>query len=147
MASQITGTSATPQRAVDGQANVSIPAVQIAAGGGGLLAGGQGQPFAVPGDNAGRDILWDLIITGTAPTTIEADLEGSLDAAFTIANAQPGVATAAQLDTTTLALSQMRAVTNKQVPFMRINIVTLTGGDATTRILGRIYLAKRGSGL
>lgn len=145
---QITGTSSTPFRAVDGQPNISLPSgVAIAAGGGGLAAGGIGQPFAVPGDCAGRDITWDLIITGTAPTTLEVDLEGSLDQGFTVATANSGSATGAQLDTYTGTVSTQRSVTAKQVSFVRLNVITLTGGDATTRIVGRIYLAKRGAGL
>jgi hypothetical protein len=147
MAAQIAGTSASPQRGVDGQLNVSLPSVQIAAGGGGLLAGGIGQAFAVPGDTAARDYTWDLVITGTAPATLEVDLEEALDSAFTIAAQQPGVATAAQMDTFAGVASTTRHVTNKQTNFVRLNIVTLTGGDATTRILGRIFMGKRGAGL
>ena len=137
---QITGTSATPLRGVDGQLNVSLPGLAQA-------AVGIGQAFAVPGDNAGRDYTWDLVITGTAPATLEVDLEESLDQAFTIAAQQPGVATAAQMDTFTGVASTTRHVTNKQTVFVRLNIIGLTGGDATTRILGRIYFQKRGSGL
>ena len=128
---QISGTSATPVRAVDGQVNVSLPGTVQA-------AVGIGQPFAVPGDTSGRDIFWDLLISGTAPATLVVNLEGSMDSAFT---------NPIQLDTYALLVSMGQFVTSAQVPFMRLNIATLTGGDATTRILGRIYLAKRGSGL
>jgi hypothetical protein len=138
---QIAGTSATPLRGVDGQLNVSLPPT------GAQAAVGIGQGFAVPGDNAGRDYTWDLIITGTAPATLEVDLEESLDQAFTIATQQPGVAAAAQMDTFAGVASTTRHVSNKQTVFVRLNIITLTGGDGTTRIQGRIYFQKRGSGL
>jgi hypothetical protein len=145
MAAQITGTSNSPQALIPGQPAISIPGgVAIAAAGGGLAAGGVGQPFAMPAQDVGHDFTWDLIITGTAPATLEVDLEESLDQAFTIAAAQPGVATAAQADTFTGVASTTRHVTNKQTLFLRLNIVTLTGGDATTRIQGRIFVAKRG---
>lgn len=141
MAAQVSGTTSTPQRAVDQQVNISLPGTVQAA------AGQIGQPFAVPGDNAGRDLTWETVITGTAPATLQVDLEGSLDQAFTVATANPGVAAGAQLDTFAGVASTMRHVTNKQVNFVRGNIIALTGGDATTRVLVRIYMAKRGAGL
>jgi hypothetical protein len=141
MAAQVSGTIASPQRAVDGQLNISLPGTVQAA------AGQIGQPFAIPGDSSARDYTWDLVITGTAPATLEVDMEESLDQGFTIANQQPGVATAAQMDTFAGVASTTRHVTNKQTNFVRLNIIALTGGDATTRILGRIFMGKRGSGL
>jgi hypothetical protein len=139
MAAQVQGTSSSIQRAVDGQLNVSLPGLNQAA------AGQIGQPFAIPGDAAARDYTWDLVITGTAPATLEVDLEESLDSAFTIANQQPGVATAGQMDSFAGVASTTRHVTNKQTNFVRLNIIALTGGDATTRILGRIFMGKRGA--
>lgn len=139
MAAQVSGTSASIQRAIDGQSNVSLPGTVAAS------AAQIGQPFAIPGDAAGRDITWELVITGTAPSTLEVDVEGSLDQGFTVATANPGAATGAQLDTYTGVVSTMRHITNKQIPFVRMNIIAMTGGDSTTRIMGRFTLAKRGA--
>ncbi len=146
---QVQGTTVVPQRGIDGMLNISIPAAaQVAAGGGGQFGGATNQPgqaFAVPGDTSARDYTWDLVITGTAPATLEVDLEESLDQAFTVANSQPGVATAGQMDTFAGVASTTRHVTNKQTLFVRLNIIALTGGDATTQILGRIFFGKRGA--
>jgi len=137
---QITGTTSTPSGLVPGQLAISLPGTAQA-------ATGVGQAFSIPQADAGHDFTWDLVITGTAPGTLEVDLEEALDSAFTIAAGQPGVASAGQMDTYTGVASTTRHVTNKQTLFVRLNIITLTGGDATTRILGRILCCKRGSGL
>lgn len=137
---QATGTSASTQGLLAGQPGVSLPAQ-------GQAAVSIGQPFALPGSTSGHDLTWDLQISGTAPATLEVDLEGALDQAFAVATQNPGAASGAQLDTYTGVVSTMRHVTNKQVNFVRLNIITLTGGDGTTRIMGRIFCAKRGSGL
>lgn len=137
---QIAGTTSTPSCLTPGQPAVSLP-------GNAQAAVGIGQAFAVPQQDVGHDFTWDLVITGTAPATLEVDFEESIDSAFTIATQQPGVATAAQADTFTGVASTTRHITNKQTLFVRLNIITLTGGDATTRILGRILAGKRGSGL
>ena len=114
-----------------GQASASLPGTSAP-------AVAPGQAFSVPGDNSGYDITWDVVITGTAPTTLVVNLEGALDAAFTVP---------IQIDTNNQTASYGRTVTSKETPFLRLNITTLTGGDGTTRILGRIYLRKRGAGL
>lgn len=137
---QLAGTSAIPSCLTPGQIGVSLPGIAQA-------AVGIGQAFAVPMQDVGHDFTWDLVITGTAPATLEVDMEESFDSFFTIAVQQPGVATAAQMDTFTGVASTTRHVTNKQTLFVRLNIIAMTGGDATTRILGRILCCKRGSGL
>lgn len=124
--------STAPLGMYAGQVNVSLPGTAQP------VQGSVGASFAVPNDKSGYDITWDLYITGTAPGALQVDLQGSFDQAFT----NPG-----QVDTYNLLVSTMRFVTAKQVPFLRLNIVTFSGGDATTRILGRIYVAKRGAGV
>lgn len=141
MAAQVAGTSASIQGLIPGQVGISLPGTVAAA------AGQIGQPFAIPAQDVAHDLTWDLIITGTAPTTLEVDLEESLDQGFVIATAQPGVATAGQMDTYAGTASTTRHVTNKQTLFVRLNIIAMTGGDATTRIMGRIFCAKRGGSL
>jgi hypothetical protein len=99
------------------------------------LAPVNGQAFAVPG-TSGVDVSWDIIAGGTALATFQADLQGSMDAAFT--NPE-------QLDTTNVVGSFARSITGKQMPFMRIRIVTATGGDGTSTLVGRILTKKRGA--
>lgn len=130
----------TTQALVNGQVGISLP-------GAAQPVAGAGQAFAIPQADCGHDLTWDLVITGTAPATLEVDLEESLDQAFTIANGQPGVAGAAQMDTFAGLVSTTRHVTNKQTLFVRLNIIAITGADSTTRILGRIFAVKRGSGV
>jgi len=94
-----------------------------------------GTPLAVP-SSAGVDITWDLVFSGTALATVQVDLQGSLDAAFT---------NPIQLDTVNVVGSTGRHVTNKQVPFLRVRLVSATGGDATSAIVARVYIKKRGA--
>lgn len=94
-----------------------------------------GTVFAAP-SSAGYDIFWDLAISGTAPTTLQVDLQGSMDAAFT---------NPVQIDTYNLLVSTGRFVSGKEAPFLRLRNVLATGGDGTTLIVGRIFLKKRGA--
>lgn len=94
-----------------------------------------GTPFAAP-SSAGYDIFWDLIVNGTAPATLQIDLQGSMDAAFT---------NPVQIDTYNLLVSTGRFVTGKEAPFLRLRLILATGGDGTTTVIGRIYLKKRGA--
>ncbi len=94
-----------------------------------------GQVFAAP-SSAGYDIFWDLNISGTAPATLQVDLQGSMDAAFS---------NPVQMDTYNLLVSTGRFVTGKEAPFLRLRNVLATGGDGTTLVVGRIFLKKRGA--
>lgn len=94
-----------------------------------------GQAFAVP-SSAGMDISWDVTASGTALATVQVDLQGSLDATFT---------NPSQVDTVNVVGSFARSVTGKQWPFLRIRVVAATGGDATSQLVGRLYVKKRGA--
>lgn len=99
------------------------------------LAPLNGTPFAAP-SSAGYDIFWDLLIGGAALTTLQVDLQGSMDAAFT---------NPVQIDTYNLLVSTGRFVTGKEAPFLRLRLVLATGGDGTSSVVGRVYLKKRGA--
>lgn len=94
-----------------------------------------GQAFALP-SSAGFDIFWDVITTGTALATIQVDLQGSMDAAFT---------NPIQIDTENTLGNKGQFVTGKQCPFMRARLVAATGGDATSTVAVRVYIKKRGA--
>jgi hypothetical protein len=99
------------------------------------LAPVNGQVFAIPG-TAGYDITWDVVLAGTALGTIQVDLQGSMDATFT---------NPVQLDTYNVVGNTGRHVTNKQMPFLRVRLVTATGGDPTSSVIARVYAKKRGA--
>lgn len=99
------------------------------------LAPFNGTVFAAP-SSAGYDIFWDLAISGTAQSTLQVDLQGSMDAAFT---------NPVQIDTSNLLVSTGRFVTGKEAPFLRLRVVLGTGGDGTSLVVGRIFLKKRGA--
>lgn len=94
-----------------------------------------GAVFAVP-TTAGFDITWDAVFAGTALGAVQVDLQGSLDAAFT---------NPIQLDTFNVVGSTARHVTSKQVPFLRARLVSAAGGDATSTLVVRVYVKKRGA--
>lgn len=99
------------------------------------LAPLNGQGFAAP-SGAGYDVFWDLAISGTALTTLQVDLQGSMDAAFT---------NPVQMDTYNLLVSTGKFVTGKEAPFVRLKLVLATGGDASSTVVGRLFLKKRGA--
>jgi hypothetical protein len=99
------------------------------------LAPLNGTVFAAP-SGAGYDIFWDLAISGTALSTLSVVLQGSMDAAFT---------NPVQIDSYALVANMGQFVTGKETPFLRLRIVTATGGDGTSLVVGRIFLKKRGA--
>lgn len=77
----------------------------------------------------GHDLLphiftWTVIQAGTAPATIQVDLQGSID----------GINYFALDSTTTVSSFQMRHIAYKPIRFIRAKLTTLTGGDGTTAI-------------
>lgn len=94
-----------------------------------------GQAFALPG-SAGMDLAWDVIAGGTALATMQVDIQGSMDAAFT---------NPFQIDTLNVVGSTGRFVTGKQAPFLRARLVLATGGDGTSTLAVRVYIKKRGA--
>lgn len=114
---------------------IGVPAPALSVVNAAANAPVNGTPFAVPA-SAGEDFTWDVVFAGTALTTVQVDLQGSLDAAFT---------NPIQLDTFNVVGSTGRHVTNKQVPFIRVRLVSATGGDASSSVVARVYAKKRGA--
>lgn len=88
-----------------------------------VTATGAGGSFNVPEKPTGGQFpafTWQIVITGS-PTSITANLEGSLDGTNWF-----------QLDTYTGSANAMQHVANKPVAFIRGNLVTLTGGTSPT---------------
>ena len=59
---------------------------------------------------------WEIVVSG-APTALQVDLEGSLDATNWYT-----------LDSSTITTSEMRHLVNKPVKYIRANLTTLSGG-------------------
>jgi hypothetical protein len=114
-----------------GQASVAPPLV-----GETIVNGENSQAFSFQ-TFAGQDIGWDLHFIGTPFSTGLFTLQGSMDAAFT----SPGVLDA----TNVVASDSLRWISNKQSPFMRVNVSSLSGGDGTSQVVIRLYTRYRGA--
>lgn len=116
-------TGAQDQAFETGCLNVSLDGVNQ-----GIAQGDVGTAFGIA-TRHGHSLLpnnftWTVTQAGTAAATMQADLQGSIDQINWYA-----------LDsTTTVAAFQMRHVTYKPVRFIRVKLITLTGGDGTTAI-------------
>ena len=64
--------------------------------------------------------IWEMTSTGSA-TGLRVDIEGSFDGTNWY-----------QVDTSTTTTNYMRWVVDKPVPYIRANLVTLTGGTTPT---------------
>ncbi len=77
-----------------------------------------GGPAALGG--VPRKIAWEVRVTG-APTAMQVDLEGSLDNSNWY-----------QIDTYNTVANTLREVTQRGAKFLRVRLVTLTGGTSPT---------------
>lgn len=119
-------TGAQDQAFETGCLNVSLDGVKQ-----GIAAGDVGIAFGIA-TRYGHSLLpnnftWTVVQAGTALSTIQVDLQGSIDGIRWY-----------QIDTTTsVAVFQMRHVVYKPVRFIRAVLVAATGGDGTsTSIVG-----------
>ena len=79
------------------------------------------------GNDTPKQITWEILLSGT-PTTLTANLEGSLD-----------LVNWYQLDTTsTVQPAQARSVVLKPFRYYRVNVTAVTGAAGT--LIGRIFI-------
>lgn len=91
-----------------------------------------GTALVMPGaPGEAYELTWEVDVAGGPPASLQVDLEGSFDAAFTIAH---------QLDTYATVADTMRHVVNKPVPFVRVRLVSIGAGGGT--VTGKVYVRK-----
>lgn len=98
-----------------------------------VAAAGAGPTFAVPPGSRENDLTWDVVVAGGPPASLQVDLQGSLDAAFT---------NPIQLDTYNVVANTGRHVVNKAIPFIRANLIAIGAGGGTVTV--RLHTRARG---